>query len=202
MIIDIHNHTSKYSFCSIIAPDNLIKKYINCGIEAICITEHDFLWPKYEQEELKKKYGDKIKIFFGVEANTDYGHVLVFGIEHYDFGSSVRLKTLVNNLDKKNTVFIWAHPLRWQMAIDFKITNKLVKTFDAVELYNGNLSENKIIKSKKYFDKFDVKYTGGSDTHSAQMACNYATKFNNNISSLSEFVNEIKTGKYHPVKIL
>ena len=102
MIIDIHNHTSRYSTCSIINPDKLIKIYIKNKIDGICITEHNYLWPDKEQIEIQKKYNGLIKIFFGMELSTDIGHVLVFGNNINDIELVYKFEELINYVDKNS----------------------------------------------------------------------------------------------------
>ena len=79
MIVDLHNHTTEYSYCSDLYPDKLIRLYINAGIDAICITEHDHLWWEEKRAVMEERYKGRIKIFFGTEVTTDIGHVLLFG---------------------------------------------------------------------------------------------------------------------------
>ena len=199
MIIDIHNHTSRYSSCSIINPDELIKIYIKNKIDGICITEHNYLWPKKEQEELQKKYNGIIKIFFGIELSTDIGHVLVFGKNINNINLIYRFEELIQNVDRNNCILIWAHPFRWEIKKKIKINKMFLNNFDAVELYNGCLTEKQIIKTSKILKRFNINYTGGSDTHSVKMGVKYATFFNNDINNLNELINNIKYHNYYPI---
>ena len=197
----MHNHTSLYSTCSIISPDLLIKTYIKNKIDGICITEHNNLWKVKEQERLIENYKNKIKIFFGVELNTDIGHVLMFGSGIEYFGDYIRFDIIEKKIDKNKTALIWAHPFRWPVDPKLKINKKFIKKFDAIELYNGNLSNNVIIKTRNFFNPMNVKFTGGSDTHSYDMSVNYATEFKEQINTLDELVKNLKEGNYKPVKL-
>ena len=201
MIIDIHNHTSRYSSCSVISPDELIKIYIKNRIDGICITEHNYLWPKKEQIVFQKKYNGLIKIFFGIELSTDIGHILVFGIDINNLELIYNFKDLINNLDKEKNVLIWAHPFRWEIKKGLKINRKFINNFDAIELYNGCLNEKQIEKTKKVLKKYNARYTGGSDTHSKEMTSKYATFFDNEINNLNDLTNNIKYHNYYPVII-
>ena len=57
--IDLHVHTSRYSFCSHISPEELIRLAPERGIDGIVITEHDWQWTNEEiknlQESLERK---------------------------------------------------------------------------------------------------------------------------------------------------
>ena len=199
MIIDLHNHTSRYSSCSTISPDELIKLYIKAKIDGICITEHNFLWPKKEQANIQKKYDGKIKIFFGIELSTDLRHVLVFGNNINDIELIYYFDELEKKVDRENCVFIWAHPFRWGIKMSYKINMNLFNKFDALELYNGNLTEKEIKYTKKIIDKYNINNTGGSDTHSIKMALKFATNFNNNIDNIDELIKSIKFGRYQAI---
>lgn len=199
MIIDLHNHTSKYSSCSTIKPDELIRLYIKSKIDGICITEHNYLWSKKEQIKLQKKYEDKIKIFFGIELSTDLGHVLAFGKNINDIELIYYFDELEKKVDRENCVFIWAHPFRWGIKINSKININLFNKFDALELYNGNLTEKEIKYTKKIINKYNINNTGASDTHSIKMALKYATYFKDNINNLTELIQSIKYGHYYAV---
>ncbi|MCH2527937.1 MAG: PHP domain-containing protein, partial [Dehalococcoidia bacterium] len=84
MIIDLHNHTYPKSDDSFISPDELIIKAKDIGLDGICLTEHDCFWTNDDIELLSSKHN--FLILPGVELNTDAGHVLAFGLEHYIFG--------------------------------------------------------------------------------------------------------------------
>ncbi len=199
MIIDIHNHTSRYSSCSKISPDELIKAYIKADIDGICITEHNYLWPEREQLKLLRKYQGLIKIFFGIELSTDLGHILVFGHNIAKLELIYRIEELEKSVNRDNCALIWAHPFRWGMKKGFKITMDLLKKFDALELYNGCLNDKQIKKTAKILNKFDINYTGASDTHSFEMTAKYATSFEDNINDVDELVKNIKYKKYYPI---
>ena len=173
MIIDLHTHTTKYSMCSIISPDDLASAYIKKGVDAICITEHNRLWNEKEQSELVKKYQSKIKIFFGMEVDTEIGHILVFGGKFTKNDGTISIKKLLKEIDRKSTALIWAHPFRWEKIFPTKtlLNKEFLSNFDAVELYNGNLSPQIQENTKEKLADFDIKLTGASDTHSEKMAC-------------------------------
>ena len=78
MIVDLHAHT-KYSNCGMDAPEELVLKMIELGVEAFGICDHNYGIGDREQEYLQlikglqKKYADKIKLFCGIEICTRPG---------------------------------------------------------------------------------------------------------------------------------
>ncbi len=198
MKIDLHNHTTKYSPCSVISPDELVRCYLKSGADGLCITEHNRFWNESERSELLEKYGKRIKIFFGAEINTQIGHVLVFSKQtlNMPIDKYVNVEDLSKAFKREESAFIWAHPLRW-LNWRPELADYL-KFFDAVELYNGNLSESAIKNSEKRFRPFTDKFTGGSDSHSADMTAKYFTQFENSIENTEELIFSIKNGNFRP----
>jgi predicted metal-dependent phosphoesterase TrpH len=201
MIIDLHNHTTKYSPCSLISPDRLIEIYIKFGIEGICITEHNILWEQDEQNELINRYKGLIKIFFGIEVNTDLGHVLVFGSNIKKFPDQIEFDRFRSMIDPNETVLIWAHPFRWEFYKKINLNETLFNNFTAVEYFNGNLTESELRLTENLLSPYQLKLTGGSDTHSIDMAVNFGTQFKNQINSLDELIYNLRYENYFPVKL-
>src|SRR5215469_1930327 len=85
MIVDLHVHT-KLSADSRVTADQYLEFAANAGghLGAICFTEHRLFPsdPEIERNyaELSERFG--IRIFRGIEADTDLGHLLLFGINH------------------------------------------------------------------------------------------------------------------------
>jgi hypothetical protein len=181
-----------------ISLEEILEVYIQNKIDGICITEHNYLWNKDLQKKLMKQYKGKIKIFFGVEIDTDIGHVLAFGLNDFYLTEYIVFNSLLEKIDRKKTALIWAHPFRWRQNPYVNVEEN-IGHFDAIELYNGNLTSDLILKTKNYFSEFNVKFTGGSDTHSRQMCLKYATKFENDFETLDELIYNIKNSKYKPV---
>lgn len=204
MLIDMHNHTKQYSSCSHISLNDLIKQYIKSGIDGICITDHNYLWNDKEKNGLKKRYEDKIKIFFGMEIDVDIGHVLVFSYkdqEIYENLKYIPIDLLYNKINLETTALIWAHPLRWRDKNDNVFNESVIKKFDAIELLNGNCDEDTMKNTKELFDKYNCKFVGGSDTHSIEMAVKYGTEFDDSINNQKDLVYSIKYGKFKPIKL-
>ncbi|HOV13704.1 MAG TPA: hypothetical protein PK771_05425, partial [Spirochaetota bacterium] len=168
-----------------------------------CITEHNILWQEREQDEIVNKFKSKIKIFFGIEVDTEIGHILLFGSDLKKIDSVIHLKDLLKKIERKRCALIWAHPFRWESSYPTKhlLNEKFLSNFDAIELYNGNLSNDVIETSKQKLNKFSLKLTGASDTHSRKMSCKYATKFDDDINNLEELVLALKYKEYKPITL-
>jgi len=84
MIIDLHTHTRPMSDDSYLEPAELIQRAKRNGLDAICLTEHDWFWNKDALSKLSREHD--FLVLPGVEMNTEEGHMLVFGLEEYSFG--------------------------------------------------------------------------------------------------------------------
>ena len=74
-ITDLHNHTI-FSYDGSNTPDEIIENAINCGVDVIGITDHQFSigdnLPMYYEyiQHCKIKYADKIRVLCGLEIGT------------------------------------------------------------------------------------------------------------------------------------
>ena len=83
MLIDLHVHTL-LSSDSNVAPEQYVEAAARGPrrLDAICFTEHR-LFPAdaaldQTYGELSERFG--VRVFKGVEADTDFGHLLIFGV--------------------------------------------------------------------------------------------------------------------------
>ena len=83
MLVDLHVHT-KLSSDSNVSPEQYLEAAARNSIPlgAICFTEHRLFPTDPELDrtyaELSERFG--IRIFKGTEADTDLGHLLIFGV--------------------------------------------------------------------------------------------------------------------------
>ena len=54
MLIDLHNHTWPRSHDSVLDPSDLIERARAAGLDGICLTEHDSVWPAAENREARR----------------------------------------------------------------------------------------------------------------------------------------------------
>src|SRR3972149_1784555 len=84
MLIDLHTHTRPLSHDSLLTPDDLIEAAKAAGLDAVCLTEHDFTWDPQAVRELARRHS--FRIIPAIEVNTEDGHLLAFGIDRYVYG--------------------------------------------------------------------------------------------------------------------
>ena len=186
--IEPHAHTSPVSPCGEASPKEVVRIYKELGYDAICITNHFFLWlfenqdiyQNLSKEEKIDRYladfyeakleGDKlgINVILGAELRfpeneNDY---LIFGVDRDDLLKiydhlSDGVENFRKNLNLPNSVFIQAHPFRSPS------TPADASLLDGIETFNLHIGQNaKIPLAVRYAKENNVNITlAGSDFH-------------------------------------
>ena len=112
VLIDLHTHTHPLSHDSLLSPDELVDAAKAAGLDAVCLTEHDFFWDHAEAAALSKRHD--FLVIPGIEVNTEDGHIVVFGLDRFVYGMH-RMHELARLADAAGAVMIAAHPYRRQL---------------------------------------------------------------------------------------
>ena len=211
MLIDLHTHTYPKSDDSFVSVDDLIEAAKACGLDGICLTEHDDFWPPESTTDLTRRHG--ILVLPGCEINTDVGHVLAFGLHRYRFGMH-KPEFLRAEADRAGAVLVAAHPYRRRFLSEpgsdanqradmlaRALADPMLELFHAVESQNGRGS----VEENRFADELRCNLglpgTGGSDTHRIFQMGTVATLFQRKIASLSDLIAELKAGRMQPLKL-
>jgi len=199
-VLDLHIHTT-ISGDSIITPEVLFREAKSAGLDGVCITEHGCEKSRIAAD-LSRKY--RFPFFAGLEASTELGDILIFGIDSYPRSIS-RARELREFVEKAGGVSVAAHPFRSNfnrsssnspggVATDHKY--QLLELVDAMEVINGWSSEAEVVHCQKVSKELSLNGTGGSDAHiPVQVGC-CVTVFESVIRSEAELVAELKQGKF------
>jgi len=201
MFLDLHIHTSRYSACSILSPEEMLEVANGLELDGLVIVEHGVLWPKAEIEKLKRhpKAGDLV-ILRGQEIRTCSkwrleGDVLVFGLEESIKDQNLSAQDLVQRVHEQGGVAVAAHPYRWGFGLEDRIY-KL--ELDGIEVLNGNCTPDEMQRAKEAQEKLQLAATGGSDAHRVDAVGNYLTWFPEPITTEAELVAAIKQKRCRP----
>ncbi len=120
-LVDLHVHT-RLSADSNVDPETYMQALARAGnpLAAICFTEHR-LYPIDAEtgriyRQLESDFG--VAIFQGVEADTDLGHLLLFGVtpaltSRFDLGQRMlRSESVIEVIDGEGGIAIPSHPFR------------------------------------------------------------------------------------------
>ncbi len=199
----MHNHTKLYSRCSKLDPRWLIEEAVRKQLPGIALTEHDRYFDRQKADELERAFDNKIKIFVGIEVTAGEDHILLFG-EKIKEGYRHNGLELLKEIKGRNIAAILAHPFRWggiQRFANQTFTVKYFKKFTAIEVFSANIDAEQQQIGHKLCNKHKIKMTGGSDAHSTEMACTYATEFKNSPSSELELAKTLLHQPYKPIFI-
>jgi len=206
LIIDLHTHTTPLSDDSLLEPAELIQRAKQGGLDAICLTEHDWFWDKDDLTRLSQEHD--FLLLPGVEINTEDGHFLVFGLDEYIFGMH-RTEYLSRIVDDVGGFMILAHPYRRHLrsdddlptAVERHSHNPFFRFFDTIEVLNGRATERQNRFSQELCRRLNMKGIGGSDAHAPSDIPSFATLFDREISNVEGLITELKAGRFSPTDL-
>jgi predicted metal-dependent phosphoesterase TrpH len=200
--MDLHVHTYPASPCSSAAEDDLIQEAKRIGLDAICFTDHNFVWDPERIRALQNKH--QFLILRGNEITTDQGDMLVFGLDE-DIQGIISIESLRRKVTAANGYMIAAHPFRGFLTFDAahlgmtpqKAMQKAVfKQVDALEVLNGKVTPKENQFAHQVAEGLDLPATGGSDAHEVVEVGQYATRFSKPIRNETELVEALKSDNY------
>jgi predicted metal-dependent phosphoesterase TrpH len=211
MLVDLHVHT-KLSSDSNVAPEQYLEAIAKNAtpLGALCFTEHR-LFPADDEidrtyAELSQRYG--VRIFKGVEADTNLGHLLIFGItrefrRRFDLDSRLlRAEHVIEVVHGEGGIAIPAHPFRdsgYGVRLD-SLLAKLGPALSAVEAVNGQNSPDQDAEALAMAEKLGLTPLGGSDAHfsTANWFLTCATELDRDVGTVEELCAELRAGRARP----
>ncbi len=207
MLLDLHTHSIKSddgrakveNYCQWIKAKNL-------PIDGFVLTEHRQFDDESDYSALAEKFS--LTILKGAEVETEYGHVLVFGVtkslqDAFDFSNTRLSLEMVLEVSKEHgAIAAPCHPGRPRVGM-FAHTDKLgiPKGVEIVEVFNGGSRD---MEDKIAIDNaraLGYQGIGGSDSHIVSHVGRCATRFPNRIDNIDELVNALKAGEFEAVSL-
>lgn len=190
MLVDMHLHEKTYSPDSMQGIKDMVETAKSRGLDAICITDHDSMGLKNFAEEYSKEFG--FPIFVGVEFFSLQGDITAFGIDSIP-SERLSAQDFINYVLERGGVCFSCHPFRNNnRGLEEKL--KDVKGLTGVEVLNGSTHYDDNKKAFKYCQELGLMPIGASDAHDLNQLGKYATWFPKKVSTLDDFVAEIKKG--------
>jgi predicted metal-dependent phosphoesterase TrpH len=203
--IDLHVHTYPASTCSSAPEGELIQEAKRIGLDAICFTDHNFVWDPERITALQKEH--QFLILRGNEITTNQGDMLVFGLDE-DIKGIISIESLRKKVVAVNGFMIAAHPFRGFLTFDAAhlgmtpqkaMQNPLFKQVDALEVLNGKVTPRENQFAHQVAEGLNLPATGGSDAHEVSEVGRYATRFSRPIQNEAELVEALKSDHYAAV---
>ncbi|MBI4514840.1 MAG: PHP domain-containing protein [Deltaproteobacteria bacterium] len=207
MILDLHCH-SEASEDSRAPVETYLKwlqrKRAEVPIDGIVLTEHRQWDAHADYRHLEDRYG--FLILRGAEVETDYGHVLVYGVNpditrRFDF-TDVRLsaRQLIPALTEMGGIALPCHPGRPTVGLCEHYQSKPpLDGVVAVEALNGGSRRGEDERVQALIERYGYKACGGSDSHLVSFIGICATEFERTIGTVEDLVTELREGSYRPV---
>lgn len=204
VILDLHNHSIKSddgrakveNYCQWIRSRDI-------PIDGLVLTEHRQFEPT-DYSSLEKKYG--LVILEGSEVETEYGHVLVYGVtaalmREFDFARlDIPLAEVLAAAEKHGAIAAPCHPGRPRVGM-FAHTEEfgVPEGVRIVEVYNGGSRENEDQIAIEKAEQLGYLGIGGSDAHIVSHIGRCATRFPGRIETMGELVEALAAGEFEAV---
>jgi len=204
-VIDLHVHTSPASPCSSAPVDAVIQEAKRIGLDGVCLTDHNHVWPCDQVEALRQKHG--FLVLRGNEIITDQGDMLVFGL-YRDVKGVIKLTDLRQEVLQAGAFIIAAHPFRGFLTFNIgqlgltpekAMQRPLFQSVDALETMNGRVTGDENAFASKVAAGLGLPATGGSDAHTVAEVGRYATRFSASIRSEEDLLAALKSGDFSPL---
>jgi predicted metal-dependent phosphoesterase TrpH len=154
---DLHVHTT-YSKDSLITPKDLVYYAKKCGLNAVAVTDHNYLEGAYK---IAKE--TDFLIIPGMEVSSSDGHIIALNI-HEPIPRGYGAAETVELIHKVGGVAIACHPY-----VKFKgcLEEKVCSTFDAIETINARAFpfKNSVKKAEETAERLKLSRVAGTDAH-------------------------------------
>jgi len=207
MILDLHLHSDRSddSRAPVEAYLKLLqRKRDERPLDGIVLTEHRQFDPGRDFRDLEDRYG--FLILNAAEIETDYGHVLVYGVNdeilaRFDF-TDVRLpaQEVIAEVYRLGGVALPCHPGRPTvgMCAHYETRGPLDGVI-AVEALNGGSKKGEDERVRELMLRYGYAGFGGSDSHLVSFVGICATAFDADIRTMDDLVGELRAGRCRPV---
>jgi predicted metal-dependent phosphoesterase TrpH len=206
MILDLHCHSVRSddgrakvdNYCQWIRKKAL-------PIDGLVLTEHRQFDDESDYRALEDRYG--LLILKASEVETDYGHVLVFGVTDelvhaFDFARIDNpLPEVLAAAERCGAVAAPCHPGRVNVGLFAHYARKgPVDGVRLVEVYNGGSRPGEDDLSEREAARYGYGGFGGSDSHIVSRIGRCATEFADPISSMDDLVAALRAGRFEARK--
>jgi predicted metal-dependent phosphoesterase TrpH len=204
-VIDLHVHTSPASPCASDPVAAMIAEAQRIGLDGICLTDHNFVWPPEHVEALRQKHG--FLVLAANEIITDQGDMLVFGFTR-DIKGVIPLAELRREVDRAGGLIIAAHPFRGfltfgageiGLTVEKAMARPCFQLVNGLETLNGKVTAAENNLAAEVARGLNLPSSGGSDAHRWEEVGTYATRFEAAIGSEADLLAALKTGRFAPL---
>jgi hypothetical protein len=202
MILDLHNHSIKSddgrarveSYCQWIRKKEL-------PLDGFVLTEHRQFDADSDYGALEDEFG--LRILKGSEVETEYGHVLVFGVNEdllraFDFTRiDLPLETVLRESRRCGAVAVPCHPGRPNVGLCAHYdTRGPAEGVHIIEVASGGSRAGEDEAARKLADEHGYQGVGGSDAHIVSHIGRCATRFPRPVRDEADLVAALQEGGF------
>ena len=207
MILDLHTHSIKSddgrakvgNYCQWIRAREL-------PIEGFVLTEHRQFDDESDYSSLARQHG--LTILKGSEVETEYGHVLVFGVTEaltraFDFADiNLPLAQVLEESERHGAVAVPCHPGRKRVGMFAHIDQYGVpEGVRIVEILNGGSRGKEDDLAQQMTKQFGYLGIGGSDAHIVSHVGRCATRFPNRVNNAAELAEALRAEEFEALRL-
>jgi len=207
VILDLHLHSeaSDDSRAPVEAYLKILaRKREERPLDGIVVTEHRRFDPDADYRRLEDAYG--LRILRGAEVETEYGHVLVYGVNRdmlrrFDF-ADVRLpaQEVIREVERMGGIACPCHPGRVNVGLCAHYERlPALEGVVAVEALNGGSKHAENERVKDLMRDHGYAGFGGSDAHLVSFVGVCATEFEDEIRDEEALVEALRRGRCRAV---
>jgi predicted metal-dependent phosphoesterase TrpH len=164
MKFDLHMHTTRHSPDSQMDPFVLVRRARQVGLDGIVITEHDWLWPEEELDELRAA-APGLVVLAGIEVSSRDGHILVYGVhDPFALPKGIGVTELCREVHAQGGAAVAAHPFRWGQPFH-EILREERPELDGLELMTNNMDADCRQRAAEIRERYGLTGLGSSDAH-------------------------------------
>lgn len=201
LLFDLHVHTSRYSACSALPPEQLLAAAHARGLDGLVITEHDHVWAAAELDELLEAAGRPPLLLFAaceIRAALDdqsTGDLLVYGVAAPP-ESGQFIDDVCRQVHAQGGIVIAPHPFAEGVGIGREAYSARI---DALELYNDRYRSPKAwSRAAEARAQLGIAGTAGSDAHALGAVGQCCTEFEAPIATLADLIGAIRNRQCRP----
>ena len=205
MILDLHSHSIRSddgrakveNYCQWIRKRDL-------QLDGFVLTEHRQWDGESDYRPLEDEFG--LLILKGAEVETEYGHVLLFGVNDdlvnaFDFARlDLPLAEVVAAAKRCGAIAVPCHPGR--VTVGMCAHYETLGPCDGVEVIetlNGGSRGTENEEAIALAEQYGYRGVGGSDAHIVSFIGRCATKFTNEVRDMDSLVSELRGSAYEAV---
>lgn len=206
MILDLHNHSIKSddgrarveNYCQWIRKREL-------PLDGFVLTEHRQFDSESDYSALEDEFG--LRVLKGSEVETEYGHVLVFGVSPdlqaaFDFARvDLPLATVLSESERCGAVAVPCHPGRPNVGLCAHYdTRGPAEGVRIIEVASGGARAGEEEAAAALAEAHGYLGVGGSDAHIVSQIGRRATRFPREIRDEEDLAAALREGEFEAIR--